>query len=131
MTIHFVRPDGSYVGAYGDGAHPSDADAAPAEVAQLVCLDQECPAYADQVWLFPGWSDSPRALRITEDSWRKAEMALIADQLLRLEDGDPTVMAGDAKAWRDYRIKLRAWDVGHPHFPDSKHRPVRPDTSSD
>lgn len=62
----------------------------------------------------------------TEGEWRSAEMDLIADQLLRIEDDDPTMLPGTATQWRAYRIKVRAWIEGAQYFPDSAYRPTRP-----
>lgn len=61
-----------------------------------------------------------------ENMWREMEMTLIADQLLRIEDGDPTALPGTDRQWRDYRIQLRAWVEGADHFPDVAYRPARP-----
>lgn len=61
-----------------------------------------------------------------EISWREEELSIIADQLLRIEDGDPTALPGTGRQWRDYRIQLRAWAEGADHFPDAAYRPARP-----
>ncbi len=61
-----------------------------------------------------------------ENTWRGLEMTLIADQLLRIEDGDQTALPGTDRQWRDYRIKLRDWAEGSEYFPDEAHRPQRP-----
>lgn len=58
--------------------------------------------------------------------WVAEELELIADQLLALEDDDPTALPGTEREWRDYRIKVRAWKTGHSDFPDMTKRPVRP-----
>ena len=85
-----------------------------------------------QNWLDSGNTPSPDSsadrqdAAVTEYQWRDVELALVADQLLRVEDGDPTALPGTAIQWRDYRIKLRAWVDGAEHFPDSASRPVRP-----
>jgi len=63
---------------------------------------------------------------LVEDSWRAAEAAFIADQLLAIEDDDPAALPGTDRQWRDYRIKVRAWKEGHPDFPDATKRPTRP-----
>jgi len=64
-----------------------------------------------------------------EDDWRISELDMIADQLLALEDDDPTAMFVTERQWRDYRILVRAWKGRSAHFPDLAHRPVRPDPS--
>lgn len=63
---------------------------------------------------------------VTEDAWRVEELAEIADQLLAIEDEDPSAMPGTDRQWRDYRTKVRAWKEGGFNFPDSFYRPQRP-----
>lgn len=58
--------------------------------------------------------------------WVVEELELIADQLLALEDDDPTALPGTTREWRDYRIGVRAWKTGNEDFPDMTKRPVRP-----
>lgn len=86
------------------------------------------PDYADQVWNFETstWGPSRMEGVQQEDAWRVAEMVLIADQLLRIQDDDPTALPGTERQWRDYRIKVRAWVDGSPYFPDRNYRPTRP-----
>lgn len=66
------------------------------------------------------------AMAVAEDAWRIAELAVIADQLLAIEDDDPTAMPGTDRQWRDYRIAVRVWKAGAPNFPYPEHRPHRP-----
>ncbi len=61
-----------------------------------------------------------------ELQWQTSEMAVIADQLLAIEDGDPAALPGTEREWRDYRIRVRAWKEGAEGYPDSEHRPARP-----
>ena len=61
-----------------------------------------------------------------EISWREEELSIIADQLLRIEDGDPTALPGTDRQWRDYRIALRGWKEGAAGFPEIEQRPSRP-----
>lgn len=61
-----------------------------------------------------------------EDAWRLSEVTFIADQLIGIEDGDPTALPGTDAQWRAYRTKVRAWKEGAEHFPDQAFRPVRP-----
>lgn len=63
---------------------------------------------------------------MVEVEWVKDELAVIADQLLAIEDDDPTAMPGTERDWRDYRIKVRAWKEGNVDFPNSDKRPVHP-----
>lgn len=132
MTIHYVRPNGTYVGGYSEesgdvpAATPSENDAYPELVENLICIKQECPEYADQIWNFPGWSESEGKKIRRESFWRSSEMTSIADQLLRLEDSDPTALPGSESEWREYRIKVRAWSDGAAGYPDENKRPKRP-----
>ena len=61
-----------------------------------------------------------------ERSWQEAEMSLIAEQLPAVEDGDPAALPGTEREWRNYRIQVRAWKEGAEGYPDSEHRPARP-----
>lgn len=63
---------------------------------------------------------------LREDAWRVEEVAFIADQLLAIEDDDPTALPGTDRQWRDYRTQVRAWKEGRPDFPDQSKRPPRP-----
>ncbi|MEN5136073.1 MULTISPECIES: hypothetical protein [unclassified Pseudomonas] len=81
----------------------------------------------------PQWAyDAQEALKLREKQmadeveWQATEMSTIANQLTAIEDEDPAALPGTSKAWRDYRIKVRAWVDGAPAFPDSARRPVRP-----
>lgn len=86
------------------------------------------PEAGDQVWNFEtqSWGESPSAALNREKQWREEEMEFIADQLLRIQDDDPTALAGTDRQWRDYRILVRAWVEGFVGFPDPTLRPVRP-----
>lgn len=61
-----------------------------------------------------------------EDRWRAGELAFISEQLIALEDGDPSAQPGTEQQWRAYRTAVRAWKEGGAHFPESSARPVRP-----
>lgn len=61
-----------------------------------------------------------------ENAWRIKEVAFITDQLIGIEDGDPTALPGTDVEWRAYRTKVRAWKEGTLYFPDSTQRPIRP-----
>ena len=43
-----------------------------------------------------------------------------------VEDGDPAALPGTEREWRGYRIQVRAWKEGAEGYPDSEHRPARP-----
>jgi len=62
----------------------------------------------------------------SELGWAAAEMQAVANQLLMLEDKDPTALPGTALEWRDYRVALRAWKEGAEGFPQEASRPARP-----
>ncbi|WYW03049.1 hypothetical protein Villemi_00042 [Pseudomonas phage vB_PpuP-Villemi] len=62
---------------------------------------------------------------VREIVWRDAQLVDVADQLLKIEDDDPTAFSTPAN-WRAYRVQLRAWTEGAVHYPDIAHRPVRP-----
>lgn len=59
-----------------------------------------------------------------ERKWRNTELARADISLLKSEDGDGVGLPTD---WRKYRVALRAWP-DHAKFPDTKHRPIAPDT---
>lgn len=63
---------------------------------------------------------------VTEDKWRLSELVVIADQLMAIEDGDPSALPGTETQWRDYRTAVRHWTTGTPGFPDAAQRPQRP-----
>lgn len=63
----------------------------------------------------------------TEDIWRVSEVSFIADQLMAIEDGDPSALPGTDTQWRSYRTLVRNWKTGgDPDFPDATKRPTRP-----
>lgn len=61
-----------------------------------------------------------------EASWVDAEMPIVAEQLVMIEDDDPSALPGTPRQWRDYRIALRAWKEGAEGFPKPESRPTRP-----
>lgn len=137
MTIHYVRPDGSYVGGYSEedgdipAAKPSARDAAPATVKSLTCIDEECPEYADQIWQFPGWGPSRMKLSNVESIWRETEIQVIGNQLMAIEEAEAGSenahpLPGTRSQWLIYRTKVRAWKDGNDDFPDLLKRPNRP-----
>jgi len=69
---------------------------------------------------------TPMQLAMIEDQWRVAELNVIADQLIALEDGDPSALAITEGNWREYRTAVRGWKEGANFFPDIAHRPLRP-----
>lgn len=61
-----------------------------------------------------------------ENQWRNSEVIFITDQLIGIEDGDPTALPGTDTQWREYRTRVRAWKEGSYGFPDKTYRPTRP-----
>ncbi|WP_055134849.1 hypothetical protein QZH45_11420 [Pseudomonas corrugata] len=90
-------------------------------------------AQADGTWAITEDTLQAKAAAI-EAIWRDGdptvatpgELAFIAEQLLMLEDNDPSAEPGTADQWRAYRVQVRAWKDGAPNYPDRAYRPVRP-----
>ena len=82
-------------------------------------------AMEDGTWTIDPMIAYNKAVAI-ETLWRDGELVFIADQLLRIEDADPTALPGTDRQWRNYRIAVRAWVEGAVGFPDSLNIPVRP-----
>jgi hypothetical protein len=57
-----------------------------------------------------------------EVRWAAQEQGFVAEQLLRIEDNDPTALPGTAEQWRSYRVALRAHTS-----PNTSDRPSRPE----
>ena len=117
MTDHYVSAEGVYIGGFGDGANP--------ETEGLVNLGDNPPEYADQIWLFPGWSESPSRLVADENAWREEEMPTALQNVTALDFGEEDI-PGTAQQWQKYWLALRKWTPGNPDFPDSSKRPVAP-----
>ena len=117
MTDHYVSVVGIYIGGFGDGANP--------EIDGLVNLGDNPPEYADQIWLFPGWSQSPSRLVAAENAWREEQMPLAQQNVTAIEYGDKGI-PGTAWQWQTYWLDLRKWTDTNPDFPDSSKRPVAP-----
>ncbi|WP_421547358.1 hypothetical protein [Pseudomonas sp. QD4] len=83
------------------------------------------PERADQPWQFPGWGNSPSALRGIENEWREAEMTRARENVTAIEFGDDSI-PGTAAQWKTYWLALRAWTEGAEGYPDSTYRPVEP-----
>lgn len=82
-------------------------------------------AMEDGTWTIDPMIAYNKAVAI-ETLWRDGELVFIADQLLRIEDADPTALPGTDRQWRNYRIAVRSWVEGAVGFPDSLNIPVRP-----
>lgn len=119
-TKHYVDENGVYLGGWDANPPVGAIEVSPP------------PSHADQLWLFPGWGPSPSVLKEVEDTWREAELIIIADQLDALEEaeaGEPPVdlLPGTRTQWLAYRGKARNWKTGGSvDFPDSTRRPMRP-----
>lgn len=125
MTIQYVRPDGSYVGGFGDGALPAERDAYPVAVEELIDIGDDSPEYADQIYLFPGWAPSKLKQTLEENRWRDAEMPKAQQNVTAIEYGEDGI-PGTAQQWQKYWLALRKWTDTNPDFPDSSKRPVAP-----
>lgn len=113
---HYVTSSGAYIGAFADQLSPPDGG---------IEVD-DAPEYFDQKWGFPGWSESLAKSAWVENSWRESELGFISEQLLMLEDEDPSALPGTPSQWRAHRVEVRAWKEGNPNFPDIDKRPARP-----
>jgi len=83
-------------------------------------------AQADGSWGIDTQAVRDKAIKV-ELEWREEEMNAIADQLLRIEDTDPTALPGTEAQWRHYRIQVRAWVDGVEGYPEPTYRPTRPE----
>ncbi|WP_421549097.1 hypothetical protein [Pseudomonas sp. QD4] len=83
------------------------------------------PGRADQPWQFPGWGNSPSALRDIENEWREAEMPHARENVTAIEFGDDSI-PGTSAQWKAYWLALRAWTEGAEGYPDATHRPLKP-----
>lgn len=118
MTKHYVDANGVSVGGFGEGSYPTDPT--------LVDIGEDLPDYADQIWLFPGWSTSPSQLRLAETVWREAEMPIAKENVTAIQFEDPDALPGTEAQWKAYWVALRNWTDSNPYYPDSTKRPVRP-----
>ncbi|KPA87084.1 hypothetical protein PF66_06429 [Pseudomonas asplenii] len=75
------------------------------------------------------WAITPATLKAkaagVELEWQQVEMAVIANQLLALEEEAPDALPGSRKDWLQYRTRVRLWHES-PDFPTQEQRPVRP-----
>lgn len=122
---YFVDEHGAYQAAVGSSPDDREFYDVPSNWLEV----PSGPEYADQIWSFEfnQWGPSRMKAMQREDAWRLDEMALIADQLLRIEDDDPTAFPGTAAQWRAYRVLVRGWvDGSDTLYPDDIKRPPRP-----
>lgn len=117
MTDHYIDESGSYIGGYGGGATP--------EQQGLINLGNNPPEHADEIWLFPGWSESQFLLAQVENQWREEQMPIAQQSVTAIEYGAEDI-PGTAQQWQKYWLALRKWTDTNPDFPDSSKRPVAP-----
>lgn len=66
--------------------------------------------------------------KIRESDWVPTELAWVAEQLERHEDGGPDLIATPDEM-REYRRAIKDWK-NHPDFPEMLKRPERPHNSA-
>ncbi|MGX4728077.1 hypothetical protein [Pseudomonas corrugata] len=113
MMKYYVSVSGVYLGGWED--FPPD------EAIEI----NPPPEYSDQVWQFPGWSESVSAVVNREVEWRDAEMPKAQQNVTAIEYGEEGI-PGTAAQWKVYWLSLRKWTEANPDFPDATKRPVRP-----
>ncbi|WP_335944434.1 hypothetical protein [Pseudomonas sp. G166] len=111
--IYYINNDGNYLGGsdgepLGDGIEISPP-----------------PEYADQVWQFPGWSESLAAAMSRELAWRDIEMPKAQQNVTALTYGADD-LPGTVDSWQKYWLALRKWTADNPDFPNSSKRPIQP-----
>lgn len=114
---HFVDLQGKYLGFYDELSSPEDKS--------YTDLGDNAPTFGDQVWQFPGWSESPSQAINRENEWRDYEMPRAQQNITAIEYGEEEI-AGTAQQWQKYWLALRKWTADNPDFPDSSKRPVAP-----
>ena len=104
-------------------------------------VDSEIPLDADETLYedIPQWAVDAQVEAAThreqvsvEAEWQQAEIDVIANQLMALEEAEVTgentgALPGTRVKWLQYRTKVRNWKDGAEYFPDLEHRPSRPD----
>lgn len=118
---YYVYADGKQAGGF---VGPHDVPEHSIEVF-------EPPLRADQVWQFPGWSESSSLRSELDAEWKLQELGEIAKQLERIEEGEAGVdvtglLPGTRKQWLAYRGLVRNWAEGKGDYPDMTKRPKRP-----
>lgn len=112
-VLHYIDADGFYLGAWNES---------PPQSAIVV---EPPPNWADQVWQFPGWSESTSQAISRENEWRVIEMPKAQQNVTAIEYGEEDI-PGTAQQWQKYWLALRKWTDTNPDFPDSSKRPVAP-----
>lgn len=84
------------------------------------------PTWAELVSV---WPQVQRELKTrAESEWVPDELAWVAEQLERHEDGEPDLIS-TPELLREYRRAVKAWKT-HPDFPEMSKRPPRPHNST-
>lgn len=79
--------------------------------------------------LCAAWPLAEKELRASQESdWIPIELAWVAEQLERHEDGEPDLIS-TPELLREYRREVKAWKT-HPDFPEMSKRPPRPHNST-
>lgn len=104
-------------------------------VSEDTVLDADETLCADiPQWVYDGFLATEQCFQMVavENLWRDQEVETISNQLMALEEQEATgeeagAMPGTRVQWLSYRTKVRAWKEGAENFPDSSHRPPRPE----
>lgn len=110
---------------YVDAATGKFLEGTDAEPPENGVAVDPAPEYADQIWLFPGWSESPSQASSREQDWRDSEMPKAQQNVTAIEYGEEDV-PGTSQQWQKYWLALRKWNESNPDFSDSSKRPVAP-----
>lgn len=113
MMKYYVNPEGVYLYAT-DGDPPEGGIAV-----------EPPPEAGDQVWLFPGWTESKAKFVAIENQWREVQMPIARNNVTAIDFGDGTI-PGTIEQWKAYWLALRKWTETNPDFPDSTKRPIAP-----
>lgn len=104
-------------------------------------VDSEIPIDAEETLYdeIPQWAIDLQAAIVdqreregAEAAWQQAEIDLIANQLMAIEEAEATgedtgALPGTRVQWLQYRTKVRAWKGGAENFPNHEYRPLRPE----
>lgn len=105
------------------------------------CVDDTIPLDAEETLYedLPQWAIDLQeeatlrgVLAGAELAWQQAEIELIVNQLMAIEEAEATgentgALPGTRVQWLQYRTKVRNWKYGAEYFPDLERRPSRPE----
>lgn len=83
------------------------------------------PTWGELVAIWPEVERDRKAF--AEADWVPGELAWVAEQLERHEDGEPDLIS-TPELLREYRRAVKTWK-NHPDFPEMSKRPERPHNS--